>query len=243
MYVLYALMVAACFSSETTDDSPQPCSITEIYINIVRFCLQTISNKPKKQLNCFIKSKSEELLSLAEAAFNATEGKTVNLTELTCEDSCVLSFLKPLVIKVEPTETITMYAFLHYTMQEFFAALWLLKNPDKIKDVFQQCFTEEKKHMKRLIPFMCRLLTEKNPSFMKFLIPVEVLKKTSNWFFEELTTTFFSSLCYQDQADIDDSGPGVDILFLCQCFYESQCPEACAYFHFHNFTAQLLSQG
>ncbi|XP_049922242.1 uncharacterized protein LOC126403551 isoform X2 [Epinephelus moara] len=222
---IYALMVAACFSFETPEDSPQPCTITEIYINIVRFCLQRNSNNLKtRDLNPFIKNKRKEILSLAEAAFNATEGKNVKLTELPCKDSCVLSFLKPLVIKTAPTETMTTYAFLHYTMQEFFAALWLLKNPDKIKDVFQQCLTEEKKHMKHLIPFMCRLLNEKSPSLMKYLIPAEELKNTSDWFFKEMITTFFTCLC---EADTEDSRPDVDILFLCQCLYESQCPEAC----------------
>ncbi|XP_045898978.1 protein NLRC5-like, partial [Micropterus dolomieu] len=228
---MYALMVAVCFSSETPEDSPQPCTVTEIYINIVRHCLQTISKKTKtKDLNSFINNKSEEILSLAEFAFKATEGKTVILTELPCEDSCVLSFLKPLVIKVAPTETITTHAFLHYTMQEFFAALWLLKNPDKIGDVFQQSLTEEKKHMKHLIPFMCRLLTDKRPSLMKHLTPAQELKNTSDWFFEELITTFSPRLCEKDEAESEDSGLYVDILFLCQCFYESQCPEACIYF-------------
>ncbi|XP_078021828.1 uncharacterized protein LOC117249944 isoform X2 [Epinephelus lanceolatus] len=222
---IYALMVAACFSFETPEDSPQPCTITEIYINIVRFCLQRNSNNPKtKHLNPFIKNKSKEILSLAEAAFNATEGKTVNLTELPSEDSCVLSFLKPLFTKVGPTKTKTTHAFLHYTMQEFFAALWLLKNPDKIKDVFQQCLIDERKHMKHLIPFMCCLLTEKSPSLTKCLIPAKELKNTSDWFFKEMITTFFTCLC---EADTEDSGPDVDILFLCQCLYESQCPEAC----------------
>ncbi|XP_038582636.1 nucleotide-binding oligomerization domain-containing protein 2-like [Micropterus salmoides] len=80
---VYALMVAVCFSSETPEDSPQPCTVTEIYINIVRHCLQTISKKTKtKDLNSFINNKSEEILSLAEFAFKATEGKTVILREL-----------------------------------------------------------------------------------------------------------------------------------------------------------------
>ncbi|XP_045908823.1 uncharacterized protein LOC123973027 [Micropterus dolomieu] len=223
---MYALMVAVCFSSETPEDSPQPCTVTEIYINIVRHCLQTINKTKTKDLNSFINNRSEEILSLAEFAFKATVEKTVNLTELPCEDSCVLSFLKPLVIKVAPTEIITTHAFLHYTMQEFFAALWLLKNPDKIRDVFQQSLTEEKKHMKHLIPFMCRLLTEKRPSLMKHLIPAQELKNTSDWFFEELITTFSPCLSKKDEDDTEDSGLDVDILFLCQCLYESQCPEA-----------------
>ncbi|XP_063323710.1 uncharacterized protein LOC134621208 [Pelmatolapia mariae] len=224
---MYALMVAACFKSE---DSPQPCTITEIYINIVQFCLQINSKtKKKKDLNSFISTKKKEILSLAEAAFLASQQKTVNLTDLTCDDSCVLSFLKPLLIKEALTETITTYAFLHYTVQEFFAALWLLKNPDQIRDVFQQCLTEEKKHMKHLIPFMCRLLNEKSPSLMKHLIPDQDLKNTSNWFFKELINTFFPHLCEQEEADTEDSGLHVDILFLCQCLYESQSPEACIY--------------
>ncbi|TKS66677.1 Protein NLRC5 [Collichthys lucidus] len=215
---MYALMVAACFS----EDSPQPCTITEIYINIVRSCLQMNSNKTRnKDLNSFITNKCEEILRLAEVAFHATEGKTVNLPEMPCEDSCVLSFLKPLFIKAALTETITTYAFLHYTMQEFFAALWLLKNPDKISDVLQQCLTEEKKHMKHVIPFMCRLLSEKSPCLMKCLISARELKNTSKWFFKEMINTFF--------AHAEDSGLDVDILFLCQCLYESQCPEACVY--------------
>ncbi|XP_030610403.1 protein NLRC5-like [Archocentrus centrarchus] len=223
---MYALMVAVCFSSEV---SPQPCTITEIYINIVRLCLQINSKTRNKDLNSFISTKREEILSLAEVAFLSAERKTVNLTDLRCEDSCVLSFLKPLLIKAAPTETITTYAFLHYTVQEFFAALWLLKNPDKIRDVLQQCLTEEKKHMKHLIPFMCRLLNEKSPSLMKHLIPDQDLKNTSNWFFKELIDTFLPRVCEQAEADTEDSGLHADILFLCQCFFESQSPEACIY--------------
>ncbi|XP_032364647.1 uncharacterized protein LOC116679009, partial [Etheostoma spectabile] len=215
---MYALMVAVCFSFETPEDSPQPCTITEIYINIVRFCLQMNNHNIKKRnLNPFINNKSKEILSLAEAAFHATEGKTVNLTERPCEDSCVHCFLKALFIDVGHTETKATYAFLHYTMQEFFAALWLLKNPEKIKDVFQQCLTEEKKHMKHLIPFMCGLLNEKSPSLMNCLIPAQELKNTSNWFFKEMMTAFFNS-------ELEE-----DILFFCQCLYESQCPEACVH--------------
>ncbi|XP_051799423.1 protein NLRC5-like isoform X2 [Acanthochromis polyacanthus] len=218
---MYALMVAACSSSE---HSPQPCTVTEIYIDIARYCLQINSNKTKKDLNTFIKTKREEILSLAETAFYATQEKTVSLTEVSCKDSCVLSFLKPLFISVSPTETETRHAFLHYTLQEFFAAVWLLKSPDKIRNVFQQSLTEEMKHMKHLIPFMCRLLNKKSPSWMKCLVPVEELNGTSDWFFKELITTLVP-----DVVDTEDSGLDVDTLFLCQCLYESQSPEACIY--------------
>ncbi|KAI9519621.1 hypothetical protein NQZ68_026826 [Dissostichus eleginoides] len=88
----------------------------------------------------------------------------------------------------------------------------------------EQCVTEEKKHMKHMIPYMCRLLTKKSPSLMEYLIPAEELKNTSNWFFKKVISTFLPSLCENDEPDTEDSGR---ILFLCQCLYESQCPEAC----------------
>ncbi|XP_037617938.1 uncharacterized protein LOC119483656 [Sebastes umbrosus] len=70
--------------------------------------------------------------------------------------------------------------------------------------------------MKHLIPFMCRLLTDKSPSLMKCLIPAEELKNISSWFFGEMISTFLNSELFS-------------VLFLCQCMYESQCPEACTY--------------
>ncbi|XP_040888714.1 uncharacterized protein LOC121178215 [Toxotes jaculatrix] len=222
---MYALMVAVCYSSNSF---PPPRSITEIYIHIVRFCLQMNGNKTEnKHLNSYIKNQAKEIFSLAEAAFLATEGKTVILAELPCEDSCVVSFLNPLLIKVSHTETKTTAAFLHYTMQEFFAALWLLKNPGKVKDVFQQCLTGDRRHMRHLIPFMCRLLNENHPSLMKCLIPAGELEDTSNWFFKDVITTFSDRLCEPDEAEPEDIGSDVDTLFLCQCFYESQCPGHC----------------
>ncbi|KAF3850657.1 hypothetical protein F7725_012429 [Dissostichus mawsoni] len=67
------------------------------------------------------------------------------------------------------------------------------------------------------------LRVEKSPSLMEYLIPAEELKNTSNWFFKEVISTFLP-LCENDESDTEDSGR---ILFLCQCLYESQCPEAC----------------
>ncbi|XP_029985173.1 uncharacterized protein LOC115415582 isoform X2 [Sphaeramia orbicularis] len=221
---MYALMVAVCFSSET-----QPCTITDLYINIVRFCLQKNSKTTKRLLNSFIKKEGEKILALAEAAFDATERKSVILTGLGSEDTCVCPFLKTLDVEVAPTDTETTSIFLHYTMQEFFAALWLLKNPGKIKDVLQQCFAEEKKHMKHLIPFMCRLLSEKAPRLMEYLIPADELKKTSKLFFEELNTTLIPHELNQ-QSETEDSAVDVDMVFLCQCLYESQSPETCLLF-------------
>ncbi|KAM9328491.1 protein NLRC5-like [Pholidichthys leucotaenia] len=220
---MYAFMVAVCFFSQ---ESPQPCTVTETYINVVRYCLQINSGTKLKDLNTLIFNKSKDILSLAEVSYKATQKKTVNLDKVKCEDRCVLSFLKLLFIEVAPTEVTAECTFLHYTVQEFFAAVWLLKNPDEIREVFQQCLTVEKKHLKHLIPFMCRLVNEKQPSLMEHLIPVTDLKNISRWFFKELIDTF---LCQKDVSDCEDSGPSLDLLFLCQCLYESQHPEACIY--------------
>ncbi|XP_015249191.1 PREDICTED: NACHT, LRR and PYD domains-containing protein 12-like [Cyprinodon variegatus] len=217
---MYALMVAASFSSGV---SLQPKTVTEIYINIVRFSLQMNSNRTRmKNLNQFIRTKRDEIMSLAEAAFYATQRKTVNLEGLSFEDSCILSFLKSLDVNITCTKKAVKYAFLHYTMQEFFAALWLLTNPEKIREVFQQSFTEEMKHMKHVIPFMCQLLNEENPSLMSCLVPDEKLVETQEWFFKQMIDTFFQKA--------HDSELYVDTLFLCQCLYESQSSEDCIAF-------------
>ncbi|XP_054878798.1 uncharacterized protein LOC129353475 [Poeciliopsis prolifica] len=113
-------------------------------------------------------------------------------------------------------------------MQEFFAALWLLKNPDKIREVLQQCFTEEKKHMKHLIPFMCRLLNEKSPCLMSCLIPAEEIKETSGWFFKEMIDTFFHQ-AVANELHVDMKLT-VDRLFVYQCLFESQSSEVCISF-------------
>ncbi|XP_029911554.1 nucleotide-binding oligomerization domain-containing protein 2-like [Myripristis murdjan] len=222
---MYALMVAACFSFKTSKDYQQPCTITEIYINILRFCVQKSHGMIKNRgLNDYIRKKCEEILSLAEVAFLATQGKSVNLTSLQCEDSSVHSaFLKTLGEKVAPTQWRSSSAFLHYTVQEFFAGIWLLMNPEKMTDVVQQCLTEGKKHMKHLIPFMCGFLNDRNLDTLGHLILAQQVKDTSKWFFKELLNTFIPCPPNQDDSD------GLDILFLCQCLYESQSSEACLF--------------
>ncbi|XP_071389872.1 nucleotide-binding oligomerization domain-containing protein 1-like [Centroberyx affinis] len=226
---MYALMVVACFSFNTSKDSQQPCTVTEIYMNVLRFCVQINSGQRKNDLDNYISNKCEAILSLAKVAFVATEGKTVNLAAPHCKDSCVHSaFLKTLQDHVGPTKWKTSSAFLHYTIQEFFAGLWLLKNPDKIRDVVHDCLTERMKHMKHLVPFMCGLLNDTNLDMLTCLIPAEQVEDISKWFFKEVVTTFVP-LLNQDHSDTEGSGLDINILFLCQCLYESQSTEACLY--------------
>ncbi|KAM9398702.1 uncharacterized protein ACWYII_031249 isoform 3-T4 [Salvelinus alpinus] len=225
---MYALMVVACIYYSTPEASKQPWPTTKMYINILRYCILKHSGKQTNDLNKCLVENREKILSLAKIAFDATQQKTMNLTELSCELSSVqFSFLGALMIMVEPTVSDTYSAFLHYTMQEFFGALWLLQNPDKIREVLQKCQTEEWKHTKHMVPFMCGLLNERNIQLVNGLVPAQQTKKTSDWFLKEVVNTFLPLQTNQDHAEGDAPEFEIDLLFLCQCLYESQSTEAC----------------
>ncbi|XP_036809908.1 uncharacterized protein LOC110498597 isoform X5 [Oncorhynchus mykiss] len=225
---MYALMVVACMYYSTQEASKQPWPTTKMYINILRYCILKHSGKQMNDLDKCLAENREKILSLAEMAFDATQQKTMNLTELSYEVSSVqFSFLRALIIMVEPTVSDTYFAFLHYTMQEFFGALWLLQNPDKIRDVLQKCQTEEWKHTKHMVPFMCGLLNERNIRLVNGLVPAQQIKKTSDWFFKEVVNTFLPLQTNQDHAEGGAPEFERDLLFLCQCLYESQSTEAC----------------
>nr|XP_024654728.1 uncharacterized protein LOC101476530 isoform X6 [Maylandia zebra] len=213
---MYALMVVACFSFEGSDFSPHPCTVTEIYLNILHFCNQrNVSKTPENE-----STKWDAILSLSQAAFCASEGKNVSLTSLPKLDSCAnLAILSKLLIQISPTVKKPLCAFLHYTVQEFFAALWVLKDPEKTRCVLQQCLVQGSKHMKHLVPFLCGLLNEKNTDLLEGLLPPQQLRDTSDWFFKHLVTTFVGC---SDSEDCE-----MDLMFLCQCLYESQSPDAC----------------
>ncbi|XP_071264454.1 uncharacterized protein [Salvelinus alpinus] len=112
-------------------------------------------------------------------------------------------------------------------MQEFFGALWLLQNPDKIREVLEKCQTEEWKHTKYLIPFLCGLLNERKIRLVNGLVPDQQIKKTSEWFFKEVVNTFLPSQTNQDHEEGGAPEIEIDLLFLCQCLYEYQSTDAC----------------
>ncbi|XP_055780066.1 uncharacterized protein LOC129855971 [Salvelinus fontinalis] len=225
---MYALMVVACIYYSTPEASKQPWTTTKMYLNILRYCILKHSGKQMNDLDKCLVENREKILSLAKIAFDATLQKTMNLTELTCELSSVqFSFLGALMIMVEPTVSDTYSAFLHYTMQEFFGALWLLQNPDKIREVLEKCQTEEWKHTKHMVHFVCGLLNERNIRLVNGLVPAQQIKKTSDWFFKEVVNTFLPLQTNQDQAEGGAPEFEIDLLFLCQCLYESQSTEAC----------------
>ncbi|XP_071264451.1 uncharacterized protein [Salvelinus alpinus] len=225
---MYALMVVTCIYFPTPEAPKQTCTITEMYSNILRHCMQKHSAKRCKDTDKCLKENKEKILSLAEIAFDATNEKNMNLTTLSCEESSVhFALLGALMVKVAPTASDTYSAFLHYTMQEFFGALWLLQNPDKIREVLQKCQTEEWKHTKHLIPFLCGLLNERNIRLVNSLVPAQQIKKTSEWFLKEVVNTFLPSQTNQDHAEGGAPEFEIDLLFLCQCLYEYQSTEAC----------------
>ncbi|XP_064860562.1 uncharacterized protein LOC115118922 [Oncorhynchus nerka] len=182
-------------------------------------------------IDVYLKENREKILSLAEIAFDATNEKNMNLTTLSCEEGSVhFAFLGAFMVNISPTASDTCAAFLHYTMQEFFGALWLLQNPDKIREVLEKCQTEEWKHTKHLIPFLFGLLTEKNMRLVNSLVPAQQIKKMSDWFFKEVVNTFLPSQTNQDHVEGGDPEFEIDLLFLCQCLYEYQSTEACQLF-------------
>ncbi|CAB1327192.1 unnamed protein product [Coregonus sp. 'balchen'] len=199
---MYALMVVTCIYFPTSKASKQTCTITEMYSNVLRQCIQQHSSIRHKDIDNYLKENREKILSLAEIAFDATNTKNMNLTTLSCEESSVhFAFLGALMVKVAPTASDTYCAFLHYTMQEFFGALWLLQNPDQIREVLEKCQTEEWKHTKHMIPFLCGLLNERNIRLVNGLVPDQQIKKTSDWFFKEVVNTFLPSQTNQDHAE------------------------------------------
>ncbi|KAI4898556.1 hypothetical protein NFI96_017916, partial [Prochilodus magdalenae] len=218
---MYAFMVATCFSFYTSEGARGQCTATELYIRIFRHCVQRHGNKKLRHLDGHIKGCRDSVLVLAETAFSATKSKTINM-EFDCSDSCIAGiFLRSLSV-TSPGFAKTYCAFLHNTIQEFFSALWLLEKPEHLDEVLQLCQTEESKHLKYLIPFLCGLQSETSIPLLKCLFPPNKLKGTFDGFFEMILNTFL-----QDQTD---GGYSADVAFICQCLFEFQSSEACFLF-------------
>ncbi|KAL6460696.1 hypothetical protein MHYP_G00306620 [Metynnis hypsauchen] len=218
---MYAFMVAACFSYYTSEGAHKQCTATELYIRIFRHCIQRHVNKKLGQLDAHIKDCKDKILLLAESAFSATKLKTINL-EFDYSDSCIAGVFLRSVSVVSPAFARTFCSFLHNTIQEFFSALWLLEKPQKLHEVLQLCQTEEYKHMKYVIPFLCGLLSETNIPLLKCLFPPDQLKGTFDGFSEKVLKSFL-----HDEPDEEYS---VDAVFLCQCLNEFHSSEACFWF-------------
>ncbi|XP_067283551.1 uncharacterized protein [Pseudorasbora parva] len=213
---MYASMIVDLIQFKNGNIFNHRHTVTEMYSHIFRVAVK----KPIEQIDKYFKDIKAQVQSLMENAFNATMQKTLNLISCGETDIC-RAFLKMITIRDSPTSATTYCAFLHNTMQEFFSALWLLGHPDEIEKVLQLCQTEEHKHMRHVLPFLCGLLGEHNIKLIKCLFPEDQIKKTSDWFIEKFLETFL-----QPQSGSEE----FDLLYVCQCLYELQSPKACSMF-------------
>ncbi|XP_065109115.1 uncharacterized protein [Paramisgurnus dabryanus] len=219
---MYAFMTAVFFLFKNDTELQHSHTVTEMYIHIFRDALKKHGRKTLGQIDQYINEIKEQLYFMMKNAFSATEQKNLNLPEISGDQTDICSvFLKTITIRDSPTSAVTHCAFLHNTMQEFFSALWLLVNPDDIEKVLKLCQTEENKHMRYVLHFLCGLLGEHNIKLLKSLLPEDQMKKTSDWLIEKLLDTFL-----QPQNDDTD----IDLLYVCQCLYELQSSKACLMF-------------
>ncbi|XP_041925504.1 uncharacterized protein LOC121689616 isoform X2 [Alosa sapidissima] len=217
-----ALMVAACMLFPMTVTS-NLFTTTEVYLNIFRQIMKKCdSDLTLRQLDKFIQCNMEKIQDLSKDAFLAINQRSIVLEG--CDDTNIEhNFLHLLTMRDGPTSVKTYSAFLHNTLQEFFAAIWLLSNPGDIDGFFHQCKTDEGKHMRHVIPFLCGLLSERNLSLVSCICPEERIKVTSTGFIEKLLSLYINA----DQ-DFEDSNE--ELLFLCQCLFELQSLQACSVF-------------
>ncbi|XP_056089397.1 uncharacterized protein LOC130069521 isoform X1 [Rhinichthys klamathensis goyatoka] len=213
---MYAFMIVDLIQFKNHNVFNHPNTVTEMYIHIFRVAV----NKKIEQIDKYLKDNKDQVYFLMGKAFNATMQKTLNL--ISCDETNISrAFLKMITTRDSLTSATTYCAFLHNTMQEFFSALWLLGHPGEIEKVLQLCQTEEDKHMKHVLPFLCGLLGEHNIKLIKCLFPEDQIKKTSDWFIEKFLETFL-----QPQSESEE----FDLLYVCQCLYELQSPKACFMF-------------
>ncbi|XP_042566325.1 NACHT, LRR and PYD domains-containing protein 13-like [Clupea harengus] len=224
---VHALMVAACMLFPSAE-APNLCTATTIYLNIFRHVMKKCQQGLRlTQLDNFIQRKREKILDLCKLGFNAIKQKSIVLQD--CDDKDIeLNFLTQFVLRVGPTKAKTYCTFLHNTMQEFFTALWLLDNPEDIDGVLQDCKNEAGKHMRPVIPFLSGLLSEKNVDEVKCLFQEEHIKRLCRGFHGKLFSAFLHTDAEHELAD--GVIPEDDFLFLCQCLFELQSPQACSVF-------------
>ncbi|XP_050957508.1 protein NLRC5 [Labeo rohita] len=216
---MYAFMVAAFISFKNDTKNNHPHTVTEMYIHIFRLTMMKHGGKEIKEIDKYLREIKYKIHPLMENAFSATMQKTLNLNS--CETDICHAFLKNITLQDSVSSSTTYCAFHHNTMQEFFSALWLLGHPDEIEKVLQLCQTEEHKHMRHVLPFLCGLLSEHNIKLLKCLFPEDQIKKTSDWLIEKFLDTFL-----QPQSESEE----FDLLYVCQCLYELQSPKACLMF-------------
>ncbi|CAM4337540.1 unnamed protein product [Leuciscus chuanchicus] len=216
---MYAFMIVDSLQFKNDNVFNHPNTVTEMYIHIFRVAVKTHGKKTNEEMDKYLIEIKDQVYFLMRSAFNATKQKCLKFLDITNVKKDIFhAFLKAITIR---DSAMTYCAFLHNTMQEFFSALWLLGHPDEIEKVLQLCQTEENKHIKHVLPFLCGLLGEHNIKLIKCLFPKGQIKKTSDWFIDKFLETFL-----QPQSKREE----FDLLYVCQCLYELQSPEACLMF-------------
>ncbi len=188
---LYAFMIVDVIKFKNAPVCNHPHTVTEMYIHIFRLTVKKHGNKKNEEIDEYLREIKDQIHPLMKNAFTATKQKTLNFN-IRDEQNICHAFLKNITLQDSVSSAMTYCAFLHNTMQEFFSALWLLGHPDETEDVLQLCQTEEHKHMRHVLPFLCGLLSEHNTRLLKCLFPEDQIKTTSVWFIEKIWTCFFN---------------------------------------------------
>ncbi|XP_069055267.1 nucleotide-binding oligomerization domain-containing protein 2-like [Lepisosteus oculatus] len=223
---VYALIVSACISFRSCESDTQPSTVTEMYLHIFRHCLERHGERQRRgtlgrHLDKYIRENRQSIMDLAEVSLNRLLHRSVNFTDLDLDESGVeCAFLRSVEVKDSPTSVQTVFTFLHNTVQEFWAALWLLETPYSISEILRLCRTEERKHLKYVVMFLCGLLSRRNARLVKCLIAEDKIQEICARCLEEVFSTF---LC----PGAEESEDPLDLVFVCQCLLESQSAEAC----------------
>lgn len=225
---LYAFIVTACISISPDEARNKQFTVTEMYVRIFRFCMKQHGDQNVEHLDKYITDNKKEIAYLALASYQAMLAKTVNLTDIDHKDRSVQNAF---LTTMQSRTSSKVSAFLHNTMQEFWAALFLILNPDNIPDVLDPCRSDEEgKYLKYIIPFLSGLLSDKLVELIKCLVPVKQIHATRDKYFQKIVDTFLYTNKQNQEGDCEQSVEADNMLFVCQCLYEYQCPEACRLF-------------
>ncbi|XP_035392561.1 uncharacterized protein LOC113568372 isoform X2 [Electrophorus electricus] len=231
---MYAFIISACILFSPSEADNRPCTITEMYVRIFLHCIALHMDRNMDNLDQYIQERKENIMFLASQSYQALLFKTVNLAEISKTDIVQHDFLTQVTLEGEGTSTSsqTAFVFLHNTMQEFWAALFLLMTPHKIGHLLQQSQTEEGKYLKYVVIFLCGLLSEKTAAFLKSLVTIDEIKAISTKYFDDIMNAFLYSIEDDDDDDDDDDTyvEAENVLYVCQCLYEYRKPEACLRF-------------
>uniref|UniRef100_A0A9J8AQH0 Uncharacterized protein n=1 Tax=Cyprinus carpio carpio TaxID=630221 RepID=A0A9J8AQH0_CYPCA len=228
---LYAFIVAACIFVSPAEARNKPFTVTEIYVRIFRFCMKQHGHQDVEHLDKYIKDNKRDIINLALASYKAMLAKTVNLTDLDHEDKSVQNAFLTKQFWNPSTTSCKVYAFLHNTMQEFWAALHIILNPDKITTLLDQCQSDEDgKYLKYIAPFLSGLLADNLFELIKCLVPVEQIKATRVKYFQQIIDTFLYTKEQNQEGDCEQFVEADNILFVCRCLYEYQSADACRIF-------------